>query len=338
MISLDYINCKYEIDSNCYFSAVVILQILIDHLSRHLEPTDPEHGHLRVSSEKKIHMAVWYLSNQETFRQMANLFGLEYKSNAHLCIMQVLRVMAEKLKDQYIRWPDSIEQQIISTEFQLKTGFPNVIGCIDGTHIAIKPPAADRDSYINRKGFPSVNVMAVCDHRFLFTSVFADRAGSVHDARVLRVSPLGNAIENGRIGHENYHILGDSAYPLLTQLIVPYRDNGHLTTTQIRFNYVHSETRSVIERAFARLKGKLRRLRHLENTVVTNALAIIDAAFILHNFMILHDSVDFDYELDIDDSCTSEGQHVGSDGNSCATSIVNRQLAVSKRDRIASML
>jgi hypothetical protein len=80
-------------------------------------------------------MAVWYLSNQETFRQMANLFGLEYKSNAHLCIMQVLRVMDEKLKDHYIRWPDSIEQQIISTEFQLKTGFPNVIGCIDGNDV-----------------------------------------------------------------------------------------------------------------------------------------------------------------------------------------------------------
>lgn len=293
---------------------------------------------MRVSNEKKVHMAVWYLSNQETFRQMANLFGLQYKASAHFSILQVLRAMAEKMKEQYIRWPDTDEQEVIATEFQLKTGFPNVIGCIDGTHIAIKPPAADRDSFINRKGFPSVNVMAVCDHRFLFTSVFADRAGSVHDARVLRVSPLGNAIENGCIGLDKYHILGDSAYPLLTQLIVPYRDNGHLNTTQTRFNYVHSETRSVVERAFARLKGKLRRLRHLESTVITNALSTIEAAFVLHNFLILHDNDDADYEVDTDDTCTSEGLHFGSENSESATSNANRQLAVAKRDGIASIL
>jgi len=78
-----------------------------------------------------------------------------------------------------------------------KYGFPGVCGCIDGTHILAKPPSWDRDSYINRKDFPSVNVLAVCDNKMHFTYVYADRAGSVHDARVLRVSSLGGMLETG---------------------------------------------------------------------------------------------------------------------------------------------
>jgi len=42
-----------------------------------------------------------------------------------------------------------------------------------------------------------VNVLAVCDNKMHFTYVYADRAGSIHDARVLRVSSLGDMLETG---------------------------------------------------------------------------------------------------------------------------------------------
>jgi len=97
----------------------------------------------------------------------------------------------------------------IADETEQKHGFPGVCGFIDGTHIPVKPPLSwDRDSYINRKGFPSVNVLAVCDHEMLFTYVYADRAGSVHDARVLRVSTLGQTLEsNSWPSGDNLHVL-----------------------------------------------------------------------------------------------------------------------------------
>jgi len=186
---------------------------------------------------------------------------------------------------------------------------------------------------INRKGYPSVNVMATCDHQMKFIDVFADRAGSVHDARVLRVSPLGAKVERNEIGSSKFHILGDSAYPLLPQLLVPYRDNGHLTATQTKYNKIHSETRSIVERAFARLKGKLRRLRGLECIRMNNSLVIIEAAFILHNFMIVHDSEDGDdYESDADDGDNSLVNTANT-----TTAAVIRQMAITKRDGIAAM-
>ena len=87
------------------------------------------------------------------------------------------------LKPIYIKWPVSKEYGRIlriASSFDTKHGIPGIVGCIDGTHITVKATAHDRDSYVNRKGFTSINVFAVCDDKMRFTYVYADRAGSVH--------------------------------------------------------------------------------------------------------------------------------------------------------------
>jgi len=37
-------------------------------------------------------------------------------------------------------------------------GFPKVIGAIDGTHIKITAPKVNPESYVNRKGFHSIQL------------------------------------------------------------------------------------------------------------------------------------------------------------------------------------
>jgi len=266
-------------------------------------------------------------------RSVGNLFGMPNKSSAHTCIMQVLHAIVS-LKEKYVMWPDVKDYPEIAAHFETVGGFPNVVGAIDGTHIPIKPPSCDRDSFINRKGWPSINVMAVCDHRKVFTAVFADRAGSVHDARVFRVSPLGHQLEHGDIGDGRYHIIGDSAYPLLPQLMVPYKDNGHLTAAQRKYNLVHASTRGIVERAFVQLKGKFRRLRGLECNKICNSLLIIDAAFILHNFVLLHDQKGMEGFDEDDETCEGEG----GDANTSFTSAKAPQKAIGKRDHISAAL
>jgi len=57
----------------------------------------------------------------------------------------------------------------------------------------------------------------------------------MHDARIYRKSSL-STILAGDADDEQFHILGNSAYPLETKLLVPYQDNDHLSPVQKKFN------------------------------------------------------------------------------------------------------
>ena len=63
-----------------------------------------------------------------------------------------------------MKWPSADRKREIKTGFYEKGGFPGVIGCIDGTHVRIQAPSHDEPSYVNRKGFHSINVQAICDN------------------------------------------------------------------------------------------------------------------------------------------------------------------------------
>ena len=71
-------------------------------------------------------------------------------------------------------------------QFQRNNGLPNCIGVIDGSHIPIKAPRDSPQPYVNR----NVQLQAVCDGEKLFNDVYCGYPRSVHDARVLRNSPL----------------------------------------------------------------------------------------------------------------------------------------------------
>ena len=85
--------------------------------------------------------------------------------------------------------------------------------------------------------------------------------------------------------------------------MVPYRDNGHLTRQQIRFNEALSSQRQVIERAIGLLKGRWRKLQYLNLLSVKHMTIFIMAACVLHNFFLINDDFDEAYFLcDDDDS------------------------------------
>ena len=44
-------------------------------------------------------------------------------------------------------------------------GFPCAIGSIDGTHVRITAPHDNEPDFVNRKGYHSINVQAICNHR-----------------------------------------------------------------------------------------------------------------------------------------------------------------------------
>jgi len=123
-------------------------------------------------------------------------------------------------------------------------------------------------------------LQGVCDHKARFIDVFIGMPGRMHDARVFRQSELFVQLNNAEnlLLPPNMHLVGDSAYPLMQNLMTPFRDNGHLTRAQSNYNVKLSIIRSIIERAFGLLKGKFRRLKYLDIFDPTLGNTIIAAA------------------------------------------------------------
>ncbi|KAL2085749.1 hypothetical protein ACEWY4_019069 [Coilia grayii] len=130
--------------------------------------------------------------------------------------------------------------------------------------------------------------IALCNIPKSMLQYNTSHSGSWHDARAFRHTAVATALaeEPHSLVPEGMHIIGDSAYPLLPQLMKPYRDNGHLTARQRRFNQRLHSARVVIEHAFGLLKGKFRRLNYFYMARVEDISRAVTACCILHNICI----------------------------------------------------
>jgi hypothetical protein len=158
---------------------------------------------------------------------------------------------------------------------------PGIVGAIDGTLIEIERPA-DFEGWYCRKGYPAINLQAVCDHSMRILS-YSMMSGSHNDKQLWSHSTLGvNAHEWIPPG---FHLIGDSGYTLYPFLIVPYPDDGD--TKHILYNYKLSSTRMVIECAFGLLKNRWRILKTALNMkTIRRTTMIIEACILLHNMCI----------------------------------------------------
>ena len=163
------------------------------------------------------------------------------------------------------------EVEVKINGFSERSKIPNIAGAVDGTHVSIKAPKTNHEDYFNRKNFYSYVLQGVVDSTGLFLSVSTGYPGSLHDARVLRLSQLFDMAENDLILTEptvdvngtiiRPLIVGDSAYPLKPWLLCPFKDNGALNREQKKFNEELSKARIVSEHAYGLTKGRWRVLQ-----------------------------------------------------------------------------
>uniref|UniRef100_A0A452H3T0 DDE Tnp4 domain-containing protein n=1 Tax=Gopherus agassizii TaxID=38772 RepID=A0A452H3T0_9SAUR len=169
-------------------------------------------------------------------------------------------------------------------------GFPNCGGAIDGTHIPILAPEHQGTQYINCKGYFSMVLQALVDHKGRFTNIHVRWLGRVHDTHVFRNTTLFKRLQQGNyfpdqkitVGDVEMPvvILGDPAYPLMPWLMKPY--TGSLDSEEL-FNYRLSKYRMVVECAFGRLKARWHTLLTRSDLSQTNVPIVIAACCVLHN-------------------------------------------------------
>ena len=112
---------------------------LVEEMSAKIKYEECENsgGKTGLSAVKQMFVFVWYMSNQDSMREIGRLFGISV-STVHKCIRQVADGMSRcDIKEKIIEWPDIENQNVIAQTVEERYGIPNVTGFIDGTHIRL---------------------------------------------------------------------------------------------------------------------------------------------------------------------------------------------------------
>lgn len=282
LLSMDDFRMHFRMSRSCF-----------ERLAQRLARTDEftvssgHGGRSPIPIDKALLISLWTLATPDSYRSISNLFNVP-KSSVLLCLHRVCHATITSVCKEVICFPQN-DDDIKSNEdrFFNVRGLSHIVGAIDGCHIPIKAPCVKPVAYVNRKGFHSVVLQAVVDSRMFFLDCYTGWPGSVHDARVFRNSPLFSFGQ--KVCQPRKFIVGDAAYPLLQWLLVPYRDNGRLTHVQKNFNFVHSSTRCVVERAFALLKGRFRRLKYLDMKHLQDIAEVVMTCCVFHNVCLQND-------------------------------------------------
>uniref|UniRef100_A0A3B1KAW0 DDE Tnp4 domain-containing protein n=1 Tax=Astyanax mexicanus TaxID=7994 RepID=A0A3B1KAW0_ASTMX len=221
--------------------------------------------------------------DQESYRGVADRFNVT-KSTLAKHLHEFCSLVNVHMAH-HISWPvgQTLHKSVLGFE---AAGFPNTVCAVDGCHIRIQKPHCDNPlAYYNRKQFYSVILTGFCDSQRRFTHVCVGHPGSWHDARAFRLTEVARLLEEDplSLAPQGMYMIGDSAYPLLLQLMRPFRDNGHLTARQRNFNRKLNSARVVTEHAFGILKTKFRRLQCLYMRNVKNISSAVSACCILYN-------------------------------------------------------
>ncbi|XP_070385515.1 putative nuclease HARBI1 [Dermacentor albipictus] len=169
------------------------------------------------------------------------------------------------------RWVDF--PQTTAAKARAKAAFallgliPGVLGCVDGTLIAIQQPQGlspgDTQSYMSRKGFYAMNTMITCDADLWIEDINACFPGSCHDSWVWR----------------------DPGYPLEPWLLTLVPGHPASSTPEGFYNKEHTAMRNVVDTCIGVLKIRFRCLQ-CYRTLLYNpdrAATIIAACAALHN-------------------------------------------------------
>ncbi|XP_027025348.1 protein ALP1-like [Tachysurus fulvidraco] len=236
-----------------------------------------------VPVRMKVLMFLWYMGNQNGFRDISDKFDVS-ESTAHKSVLEVLTIFSN-LGASFISWPNAGRKKTSSAAFQKLCGLSGIIGVIDGCHIKINRPNIRGGDYMNRQSYYSVLLQGIVDEKGRFIDIFVGPPGRVDDARMLRASHF-YADWQEKMGE--YSLLGDSAYTDHADpfIITPKADNDALSEDDQLQNSCINSGRVVIDQAFAKMKCKWRRVRDLQNTRLENVVMIIMAACFLHNMCI----------------------------------------------------
>ncbi|KYN22678.1 Putative nuclease HARBI1 [Trachymyrmex cornetzi] len=113
-------------------------------IGANLNSTKSVAGRKPIPAQNQLLMALWMIATPD--RSVCTKFDLG-KATAIRAMRRVTHAL-HKLAPRFIQWPQGRRAIEVMEAFERVSGFPNVIGAIDGTHIEIRSPqGVDHQAY-----------------------------------------------------------------------------------------------------------------------------------------------------------------------------------------------
>ncbi|KAL3825319.1 hypothetical protein ACJIZ3_021348 [Penstemon smallii] len=241
---------------------------------------------LAIPVPQRVAVCIYRLATGEALREVSKRFGLGI-STCHKLVLEVCTAIKTVLMPKYLQWPDENRMSEIKKEFEICSGIPNVGGTMYTTHVPIIAPKVSVSSYFNKrhternqKTSYSITVQGLVDPKGVFTDICVGWPGSMTNDQVLEKSALFKRASVGALN--DVSIVGNSSYPLMDWVLVPYAQQ-HLTWTQHAYNEKVEVVEKVAKDAFMRLKGRWSCLQKRTEMKLQDLPIVLGACCVLHN-------------------------------------------------------
>ena len=240
---------------------------ILDEYGAELEYLATRKGSLPATLQ--ILIAMRFFATGSFQMAVGDIFGVS-KATVHRCIHRVSSEIARRVSV-HVRFDRQTKADRTKEKFLAMAGFPNVVGCVDCTHVHIIAPTVNEHEFVNRKGYHSIHVQVVCDADLKILNCVAKWPGSVDEARILRESAVFPAFQATPPALDGF-LLGDAGYPPRPWLLTPY---GSATSpTRRRYNEALRATWETVKRCNTALKQRWHCL-HGELRYVQSASGIV---------------------------------------------------------------
>ncbi|KAH7986212.1 hypothetical protein HPB49_026079 [Dermacentor silvarum] len=198
------------------------------------------------------------------------------QSTGSECVRRVAEaVVNAEVRNKCDHFPKTSEEKAAVKEGFLRRGaIPGVIGCMDGSLIAIIAPKGERNSaFMCRKGYYAENCMFIYDADMWLLTMYPMRPWSDHDSFVWRTTwrrrrfELGRIVNSGEFLIEQYTVhhfhlhARDSSYPLDPWLLTLVPGHPPMQTAEGKYNTTNATMRSVVQTCTGLLMSRFRCLQ-----------------------------------------------------------------------------
>ena len=247
-----------------------------------------------ISAQTRLMLTLHFLATGASVSLLSELFRVSVSAIAKI-IPDVCQAIWAVLGPEFIKLPSTArEWEEKAQEFSSRWNHPRALAAIDGKHVAVQAFGNSASAFYNYKKYFSIVLMAVADAKYFFIYTDIGSPGSCNDSGIFERSHFKTSLKAGALNLPgmpmdnlqcDFHFLSDDAFALGTRMMKPY-PNSSLAQMERVYNYRHSRARRVVENAFGILSSRFRVLRRPLLQSYTNAVKTVQAACVLHNFLL----------------------------------------------------